>query len=338
MRNARPWAGFGAEQADERGQLMWASLGIGAVVSVLVLAGWMFVNPPGAHTYRADMTGTGGIQAGADVRIAGVPVGKVASLVLEGDHVVMTFTVDTAARVGDLSSIEVRMLSPVGGYYISLAPSGPRPLGAAHIPADRVRLPFQIPQLLQDMTPVVGEIDAQNLRLTMDKIDRAIADAPGAVHQVLDNTRNLLDVFTQQHGQLTTILDMSNEYLGVVNDNRAVVKTLIDNLMALEPQLLANRDAVRVTVAGIASILTKVLGVIAGPYKDRLEPLVFPLEQAYSDGQELTRRLDDVLNQFRTKVNTLAEYLGPDGQIYIDTGRARIDGPAVCIPIPGQGC
>ncbi|MET9285962.1 MlaD family protein [Nocardia beijingensis] len=337
-RRRRLAVGFGAEDAGEFAQLWWAGAGIVAMVLALVLAGWMFVAQPGSRTFYADMTGTGGLDVNSEVRVAGVPVGKVTGLELIGDHVEMSFTVATKVDVGDQSSLEIRMISPVGGFYLSLAPAGARPLGRTHIPADRVRLPFQIPELLQTVTPVVNEIDAEGLHSSLAKIDQAIAGAPGAVGTILDATHQLIDVVAQQQGQLTSIMAMTNEYLGVVNDNRSLVKTIIDNLVRIEPQLIANRDAVHTMVAELISMLTKIMGFLAGPYKDRIEPLLGPLKEAYGNGQELQRQLEAALGHFRYQIDTLAGYLGPNGQIYIDASRAAIDGPALCVPIPGQGC
>src|SRR5512143_2062885 len=74
-----------------------------AVIAAFILAAFRAQDLPligGGDTYYAAFTESGGLKANDEVRIAGVRVGKVEDVTLEGDHVKVTFRVDSAADFG----------------------------------------------------------------------------------------------------------------------------------------------------------------------------------------------------------------------------------------------
>ena len=63
----------------------------------------------GGDTYHAMSTEAGGLKVNDEVRIAGVRVGKVDEIALDGDRVRVTFKVDDAADFGGDSSAAIRV-------------------------------------------------------------------------------------------------------------------------------------------------------------------------------------------------------------------------------------
>ena len=61
-------------------------------------------------------------------------MGTVKDLSLETDQVRVRASVDRDAFVGDQSQFEVRMLTVVGGYYVTINSLGDVPLGSRPIP------------------------------------------------------------------------------------------------------------------------------------------------------------------------------------------------------------
>src|SRR3954449_9512409 len=96
-----------------------------AVVALLVLAAFRAQDLPvigGGDTYYAAFKESGGLKANDEVRIAGVRVGKVESVALEGDHVRVTFRVDTASGFGDDTHAAIKVKTLLGAMYLSLEP------------------------------------------------------------------------------------------------------------------------------------------------------------------------------------------------------------------------
>ncbi len=75
-----------------------------AIIAVLLVLAMNLENIPfvnGGRTHTAAFKEAAGLKADEEVRIAGVKVGKVTGLDLDGDHVKVTFRVDDGVRLGD---------------------------------------------------------------------------------------------------------------------------------------------------------------------------------------------------------------------------------------------
>ena len=73
----------------------------------------------------------------------------------------MRASVDRDAFVGDQSQIQVRMLTVVGGYYVTIVPLGNAPLGTRAIPKERVTMPYSLMQALTDTTKITENVDTE---------------------------------------------------------------------------------------------------------------------------------------------------------------------------------
>ena len=76
-----------------------------------------------ATTYSADFSEAAGLDTGDEVRIAGVKVGKVTEVSLDGAKVKVTFEVGDA-WVGDRSTAAIAIKTLLGEKYLALDPLG----------------------------------------------------------------------------------------------------------------------------------------------------------------------------------------------------------------------
>lgn len=91
--------------------------------------------------YYGQFTDTGGISTGDKVRIAGVDVGKVESLRIDGDHIVVKFNIGTAT-IGTESRLAIKTDTILGKKILeieargnqTLRPGSALPLGQSTTP------------------------------------------------------------------------------------------------------------------------------------------------------------------------------------------------------------
>ena len=120
-----------------------------------------YLNPTDQAGYTAHMPNSAGLRAGDQVRVAGIPVGKVTSVRLDGVLVEMKFDVENSVAVGSDSTLDIKLLTPLGGHYVALDPKGAVPLGRNGIPPHRITLPFEVNDIIQAATPVVKKVDGE---------------------------------------------------------------------------------------------------------------------------------------------------------------------------------
>ena len=109
----------------------WVETIVGA--AVLVVAGWFLVfsyqaggnsTSSGGYELPAKFTNIAGVPPGADVRISGIKVGQITSLVLDPSTYLaeVRMMIDPATQIPEDSSVAVKSESLLGGRYLSITP------------------------------------------------------------------------------------------------------------------------------------------------------------------------------------------------------------------------
>ncbi|BDT90930.1 putative Mce family protein [Nocardia sputorum] len=339
MRSAlpRPVFSLGAETPSARAQMVWALVSVIAVTLAFATVGVLYLRPPDYVTYRLQLPETGGLTTGDSVRIAGVKVGRVTSIRLGEEHVDVEFIVRSGRRLGDRTAVDVRMLTPVGGLYLALLPTGGQPLRAP-IPAERARLPFLVQELIPETVRVTEQIDTESLRTTLDAAARALTDAPGTVRQAVSSLGAVVGALAEQRNQVQGLLELSNEYLVTARDNEMLATEVIRAYAVLGPQIVAARAKVEIFADKVTAVVGLLFDFLAGPYAETLEPLFFPLEQSRDLSRDLLSSTDAVITAMTRTLEGLAGSAGPEGRALIDQSGLTVHRPEVCLPVPGAGC
>ncbi|MCW2425525.1 virulence factor Mce-like protein [Rhodococcus erythropolis] len=150
------------------------------VIAVLLTA-IVYINPMGRKTVSFETTDVSAISTGQDVRIAGISIGKVAKMHL-GDQVVrVDLEVKDDAFIGDDSRVDVRMLTPVGGYAITIIPLGSEEASGLVIPSNHVSVPYSIGDVLQATPKVTDEVDAATVDANLSQVAEALGSNPGSI-------------------------------------------------------------------------------------------------------------------------------------------------------------
>jgi len=129
---------------------------MGIIVLLLVLGvGQSFASVPmlfATPTYYAQFSDTGGINTGDKVRIAGVDVGRVRSMKIDGDRVVIGYSLG-GTQIGTDSRASIRTETILGRRNIEIEPRGTKPLRANGIlPLGQTTTPYQIYDAFFDVT------------------------------------------------------------------------------------------------------------------------------------------------------------------------------------------
>ena len=110
----------------ERNPVVIGAISIATILLMLVAA-FRAQDLPligGGDTYTAAFSEAGGLKVNDEVRIAGVRVGKVQSIELDGDHVKVTFRVKTDSAFGTETGAAIKVKTVLGAMYLALQPAG----------------------------------------------------------------------------------------------------------------------------------------------------------------------------------------------------------------------
>lgn len=325
------------DDVDSRTEIWWA---IGTVVVVMVLvavASILYLRPLGRAEYRAVMSEAGGISAGTEVRVAGMPVGSVTAVSLADDAVDVSLSVDDSVFIGDQTTLEVRMLTVVGGAYVALLPSGRTPLGNKVIPEDRTSVPYSTAEVLDAAARTASDIDATTLRTTSVALGDTLKSAPGSARTILANVESLTALLESQRTQIESVADLGAEYTTVLAGMRSTLTEMIRRIRAVLPVMVGYRDRGMVTYAALAEMVLYVGNIFGEPYTTRFAPPLKQLTGAANGSLEMSRRMAAAIVSLRGISDKLAKVTGPQG-VSVDNGDDVLGGGRICIPLAGRTC
>lgn len=185
-----------------------------AMVAVLALVLNAIQRPVPGETdrYSAIFTDANGLKTGDDVRMFGVPVGKVETIALQGNQAEVGFVIRRTTQVYDNSKFAIRYQSLTGQRYLDLQQQ-PVPTAAtapgSTLGTDRTIPSFDVTTLFDGLKPVLATL------------------SPEALNQFGES---LLAVIQGNGTGIGPALDAIGKLSGYATDRQQVITTLIRNL------------------------------------------------------------------------------------------------------------
>lgn len=315
-----------------RRELLTGAAGILAVVALLLVVGALYVVPFGKRSYTALLPEAQTVKTGDDVRLAGVPVGKVTALELTDDNVRMTFTVSSDVFVGAETTLDIRMLTIVGGHYVALEPAGTTSLGATAIPADRVRLPYNLLRAFQDAVEPIRAIDGTLLGADLDALSATLADSPDGVRSAVTGLGRFVDALQRQRTELAESISIAEELLGAVAQSRGSLGRLVEKVSLLETILTDKRAEARHAVGLLDSVVNRI-GALEPAWRETLLPIAARIAELVPALDALGAQLQPLIDTVHGLGQQLNGYLPESGRVGLDAS-----GATVCIPVAGRTC
>ncbi|WP_324687594.1 MlaD family protein [Mycobacterium sp. 94-17] len=252
---------------------------------IALVVAWVYISPPHRQLVSFYTDDAASVRAGDSVRVAGMDVGTVKKVSLEPQHVRVQLSVKDGVFIGDQTQVDVRMLTVVGGHFVTLVPLGDRPLGRHPIPVDRVTMPYSLIRTLSDATKITDQVAPKPINESLNQIQQGLTGSNTEIlAKILDAGDSVSEVLERQRGQLTSILEMSNEYLQMMNGNRKLLDYLITRVAILEETLTLYGKGFASSIDGLGLIIDK----------------IFPFVPFYmSHRQDFVARVRGVLGEFR---------------------------------------
>ncbi|BBB40441.1 Mce family protein [Mycobacteroides abscessus subsp. abscessus] len=316
-----------------RGEMFWGVAVLALVGALTLTAAVVYVRPPGQRTVSFLTDDAAAVKPGDGVRIAGITIGKVESLAIEQNQVRVRASVDDDAFVGDQSQIQVRMLTVVGGYYVNLVSLGDKPLGSEAIPIERVTMPYNLMKTLADSTKITERINAKPIRESLDQIQAGLNGTNvDTLTAAIDAGRALTSTIDRQRGQISQILNLSDEYIESLANYRGKLRELVEKISVFEQTLVLYGKGFAGALGGMGDIGEAFLEPFGKFWVNHREEFI----QRVREWQNRVRRWVDnnsrLVPRLRSVRNKIERVL--DAQ----NARPELLATDLCIPMPGSPC
>ncbi|MFC1436111.1 MCE family protein [Streptacidiphilus sp. N1-3] len=248
----------------------------------------------GGTGYSAYFTESAGLTPGNEVRIAGVKVGKVTEVKLDGDRVRVGFEVK-GAWVGDSSTVAIGIKTLLGEKYLAVDPlGGSRQNPSTTIPVSRTTSPFDVTQALNGLGQTTGQIDSAQLAQSFQAMSDAFKNTSPDVRSTLTGLSALSQTISKRDTDLTRLLSGSKKLTGTLAGQSEEFQTLITDGNQLLTEIESRRDAVHALLVGAQNLSTQLSGVVQDNQR-QLAPTLDALDRVTAVLRGNQQKLDQIL-------------------------------------------
>jgi phospholipid/cholesterol/gamma-HCH transport system substrate-binding protein len=315
----------------ERNPVIVGAISI-AVLAALLLAAFRAEDLPlvgGGNTYYAEFSEAGGLRADDEVRIAGVRVGKVQEIELEGDKVRVTFRVDTDSGFGEETHAAIKVKTLLGSMYLALEPAGDGQLEEdATIPVERTSSPFDVVEAFSGLAETSAAIDTDQLAASLTTLADLTRNTPEEFRGALRGVSALSETIASRDEEINSLLKNLERVSKVLDDRDQDIIALMRDSDVLFQALVSRREAIHNLLVS-TSTLSKELTALVTQSRADLKPALNHLENVVAVLNKNEDNIDNSLRLmapfYRVFANTLGT--GPWFDTYI------MNMP----PLPGPG-
>lgn len=218
------------------------------VASALAIGLWLYPRHDRVVRVSAIFPRTVSIYPGSDVRILGIPVGRVTGVTPEGTDVLVQMEYDGRYRVPADARAVILSPSLIADRYVQLTPvykGGPALRDGAEIPLDRTATPVELDRVFEALNQLGVALGPKG------------ANANGALSRALDTAAKNLDGNGDQVHQ--TVGDLSRAASTLAGNREALFGT-VRNLQAFISTLAASDRQVRAFNQRLSSVAAQLAG------------------------------------------------------------------------------
>lgn len=315
-----------------RNPVLW---GLSALIFATILAlvaALLYISTPFQKFVTFYTQDAASIAPGQPVRIAGITVGTVKDLAFEKNQVRVRTRVDNDVFVGGASQIEVRMLTVVGGYYVNIVSLGDAPLGARAIPVERVTMPYNLMRTLADATKVTENVNPVPINQSLDELQNGLT-GPNveSLSAIIDAGNSIVSTIEKQRGQVSDILNLSDEYIRALSGFGDGLKELVRKTSIVEQMLTIYGNALGVVLKGTGDIFDAIspVGYFYENHRDDFLDKVRHLQEEARYWSDRSGVIVRAIRLVRRKIERVVDAQNAPPELLATD---------LCIPVPGSAC
>lgn len=298
----------------ERSASRLGIIGTLAIIAILAFA-FTFKSIPflsGQSSFHAEFSDASGLNTDDPVNIAGVTVGKVRKIELDGTHVNVEFGVDDGGQeqLGGQTTATIKVRTLLGQRYIELVPRGSGRLErGATIPLMRTSSGYDITNGLENATKKVEATDKGGLSAALDQISRVETALPPDLRSTIDGVRRLSETVASRDGALRDLFAGSAGVSKILADRNQEIVSMFGQGRILFRALNDRSDSIhRVLVQSNA--IAQSLNSISGEVKDTLQPTLTELGKIIDLLNNNYDNLNKSITGMEQYVNQVSETVG----------------------------
>ena len=278
----------------------------GGVVIALLVVMTTFVSF-GTRSYSAVLAQTAGLRPGEDVEVYGVPKGKVKSVELAGDKVVVRFVVDKGVELGSATTAAVKVATLLGTHYLAVTPGGSGRLD--RIPLAHTSVPFNLQDVLEKGTASLEKLDPELLARALTETSKTLTATSDQIGPALTGIARLSEAVQDRSDQTGALLAAARSVTGQLSASSTDIVTLMRQADLVITEITKRRQAIHTLLVETTTLADNLGGVIDQTKQD-LGPAFRQLNAVLQTLRDEDATLKDVLDKIAPTVRYFANATG----------------------------
>lgn len=294
-------------------------IGIAAILAVVLLAalvGLFTVIPFGKKTYRGFFAQSAGLKTGEAVQIAGVTVGKVTGVAIDGERVKVDFTVSSGQRLGSRTTAAIKVATLLGTHMLAVTPAGDGSLPDNTIPLTATTVPFNLQDVLDKGTANLEQLDASRLAKLLSTMTTTLSPSADAIGPALRGVVRLSNVVAARSDQIGDLLTAARSVTDQLSSSSTDLLALMRQTDLVVSEVTARRRAIHTLLVETTRLATNVNSFIGDTRADT-GPALHSLNLALQTLRRQDKALRSVLDTMAPAVRYLANATGNGPYVYL---------------------
>jgi phospholipid/cholesterol/gamma-HCH transport system substrate-binding protein len=210
---------------------------------------------PGYKKVSADFIQAAALLPKNPVVVAGIPVGTVTGMRLNGDRVTVDMKVQNNLQLGKDTRATIMVTTILGSRYLSLAPGGGGPLENNTIDINHTSVPYDLQQALQDVAINYGEVDTDQLATALQALGKQVEALPPLIPKSMDNLKRLSTVMAQRRDQVGSMLKTMDIVTGTLRRQQSSLGAMVNQGNQLVGEFVTRQFAFRAMLQSLTDLV-----------------------------------------------------------------------------------
>ncbi|MCW2799416.1 MAG: hypothetical protein JWQ70_888 [Aeromicrobium sp.] len=233
---------------------------VGVAVVALVLLAFVRLWPDKPE-YRAELIHASGLKTGDEVRVAGIAVGSVKSITLDGAKADVEFTLKPSVKLHQNARAAVKMATLLGQNYFEVIPgTGPAMPRGGVIGTSHTSPAYTISDVVTQSKTTLQGLDMDTLDTAISTLSRELNGDPAVTSAALAGVTSLSRTVAAKDDQIGHLLTSLRQVTDVVHGQQGELDELLTDSDTVFTMISARRETIRQLVTAtehVAASLAK---------------------------------------------------------------------------------
>src|SRR5271167_1470892 len=239
---------------------------MGLIVTVMVVGvGQTLTSTPqlfAQPSYFGQFTDSGQLNKGDKVRIAGVDVGQVDAINIDGDHVVMKFSTGSNT-IGTESRLAIKTDTILGKKVLEIEPRGAQTLRpGGTLPLGQSTTPYQLYDAATDVTKAAAGWNIDTVKQSLNVLSQTVNQTYSHLSPALDGLARFSDTIGKRDEEITHLLAQADKVASVLGDRSAQINRLLVNAKTLLAAFNERGRAIDALLGNVSAFSAQVKNLI----------------------------------------------------------------------------